>query len=58
MKNVVDIMIEFVDYLIMVVMEVKVEIYCSYQKNNFVDQQILSYNSSRVLIGDYLMKIP
>jgi hypothetical protein len=40
------------DYLM-----VTTDIYCSYSRRNVVDQQILSYNSSRVLIRDYLMKM-
>jgi len=43
MKNGVEKLIDFVavvvvDYLIIIVMGVKVEIYCSYQKKNVVDQ--------------------
>ncbi len=43
MKNVLEISIEFaavvvVDYSKMIVMGVKGEIYCSYQKENVVDQ--------------------
>ncbi len=41
MKNVVEVSIEFVavvDYSIMILMEMKGEIYCSYQKENVVDQ--------------------